>query len=81
MDKLILGLIAGIGLALIVGFISVFPGTIVWLIWPVAVPTAFPGLVASGMLSAKLSWWGSVCLSWLCGLLIKSSQSNTNNSK
>ncbi|MFA5753572.1 MAG: hypothetical protein WC910_10940 [Bacteroidales bacterium] len=80
MDKLIAGLVMGIGFALLIGIISVFSGTIIWLIWPVAIPAAFPGLVAGGVFSAKLSWWASVCLSWLFGLLIKASQSNTNKS-
>lgn len=54
---------------------SVFGGTIVWLIWPV-VAKAFPGLVASGVISSGLSWWDSVCLAWLFGILIKSTQTN-----
>lgn len=48
-------------------------GTLVWLIWPIAIPATFPGLVASGVLSAKLSWRVAVCLTWLFGCLIKSS--------
>lgn len=36
--------------------LSVLSGTIVWLLWPVAIPAAFPGLVATGVLAAKLSW-------------------------
>jgi len=52
---------------------SLIGGTFLWLIWPVAIPAAFPGLVASGVLAAKLSWWVAVCLTWLFGLLIKSS--------
>lgn len=46
-------------------------GTFVWLLWPVAIPAVFPSLVASGALAAKLTWWQSVCLAWLSGLLIK----------
>ncbi|HOH61202.1 MAG TPA: hypothetical protein PK698_01785 [Bacilli bacterium] len=64
----------------IVGIIAVLGGTIVWLIWPVAVPAAFPGLVASGVIAAKLTWGQSVCLTWLFGLLIKSTQTNNNKS-
>lgn len=70
----------GIGIAFLIGVVSVFTGTIIWLIWPVAIPAAFPGLVASGTIAAKLSWWASVCLSWIFGLLIKSSQSNSSHS-
>lgn len=52
-------------------------GTFVWLLWPVAIPAAFPSLVASGALATKLTWWQSVCLTWLAGLLIKGSSTVT----
>jgi len=53
-------------------------GTIVYWVWPVAIPAAFPGLVASGVLAAKLAWWQAVCLTWIFGIMIKSSQTNNN---
>jgi len=68
-----------IGLLITIVVIGVFAGTIVWLIWPFAIPAAFPGLVSSGVLAAKLSWWSAVCLSWIFNLLIRASQ--TNNSR
>lgn len=55
-------------------------GTIVWLIWPIAIPAVFPGLVAAGTIAAKITWWQSVCFVWLCGLLIKST-TNYDNKK
>lgn len=73
MEKFITGLVAGIGMIALVGLLAVASGTIVWLIWPVAVPAVFPAAVASGVIAGKLSWWTSVCLSWLTGLLIKGS--------
>ena len=60
-----------------VSIIAVLGGTLIWLIWPVAVPGAFPGLVASGALAAKLTWWQSVCLTWLFGFLLKNSGGST----
>jgi hypothetical protein len=73
MEKIVL-----IGIVfLMTGITALFSGTVVWLMWPIAIPAAFPGLVVSGMISAKLSWWASVCLSWLFSLLIKSSTSTT----
>lgn len=60
-------------------FIALIGGTVVWLVWPIAIPAAFPGLVASGALAGKLSWWVSVCLVWIFGTLIKSNQTNNNN--
>ena len=56
-------------------------GTIVWLLWPLAIPAVFPSLVASGVIAAKLTWWQSVCFAWLSGLLIKSSSFNTAEKK
>ena len=79
MEKFFTGLAFGIGAIIRVGFLAVVSGTIIWLIWPVAVPAAFPALVASGAIAGKLSWWASVCLSWLFGLLIKGSNNTTVN--
>lgn len=65
---------------IIVSFvIAVIGGTFVWLVWPV-VNHAFPKLVADGVLASSLSWWDSVCLTWLFGLLIKSTQTNKKES-
>lgn len=80
MEKFITGLVAGIGMIALVGLLAVASGTIVWLIWPVAVPAVFPAAVASGVIAGKLSWWASVCLSWLTGLLIKGSTTVSNKS-
>ncbi len=57
---------------IMISFTAVISGTVVWLLWPVAMG-AFPGLVSGGVLAAKLTWWESVCLTWLLGFLIKSS--------
>ena len=71
------GIFTGVVLFFLVFVAAVFAGTIVWLIWPVAIPAVFPGLVASGAVAGKISWWAAVCFSWLCGLLLKASQTNT----
>lgn len=80
MEKFITGLSAGIVAVVLVGLFAVASGTIVWLIWPVAVPAVFPAAVASGVIAGKLSWWASVCLSWLTGLLIKGRTTVNNKS-
>ncbi len=74
MDKLIVVFIIIAGMA-IGSFIG---GSILWLIWPVAIQAAFPGLVASGILAAKLSWWESVLLVWVFSILLKSTNHNEN---
>ena len=79
MDKLVQGVLLGIMAAVIVFIGAVLSGTILYFIWPVAVPVVFPGLVASGVLAGKLSWFTSVCLTWIFGILIKSSTSQTVN--
>jgi len=69
----------GLGAIALVALLALFEGTIVYWIWPVTIPAVFPGLVASGTIAGKLLWWQSVCLTWLCGILIKSTQTNSNN--
>ena len=69
----------GIGAILVIALLSVVGGTIIYWIWPIAVPVAFPGLVTSGVIAAELSWWAAVCLTWIFGILIRST--NTNNCK
>jgi hypothetical protein len=79
MNKLIAGFLAGVGLVFIIVLIALISGTILYFIWPIAIPAVFPGLVEKGIIAGKLSWVVSVCLTWICGILIKASQSNTNN--
>lgn len=50
---------------------ALLAGSLVYLLWPVAIPAAFPTLVAIGTLAAKLTWWQAICFSWLLGLLIR----------
>lgn len=73
-DGVMVVLLAGV-MILFAAFIG---GTVLWLIWPVAIPAAFPGLVEAGTLADKMSWFQSVCLVWIFGLLIKASQKNEN---
>ena len=80
MKDAVFGILTGLGVVLLLGFLSLFSGTLVYWLWPVAIPAAFPGLVASGALAAKLSWWASVCLAWIMGILIKATQTNSNKS-
>jgi len=78
MDKFIINLIGAIAIMAVVAIIAVLGGTIVCWIWPIAIPAAFPGLVESGVLTAKIGWWPAVCLTWIFGILIKSTQTNNN---
>lgn len=61
---------------MMLAFVAFISGTILYWIWPIAIPAAFPGLVATGVIAAKLEWWAAVCLTWLFGILIKSTTVN-----
>jgi hypothetical protein len=79
MEKFMMGFLIGIGSIVLVALLALIGGTIVYWVWPTAIPAAFPGLIASGAIASKLSWWQAVCLTWLFGILIKSTQTTTNN--
>lgn len=64
-----------IGLA--IAFLSaIIGGTVLWLIWPVAIPAVFPKVVEQGVLAAKLTWWQAVLFTWIATILLKP---NTNS--
>jgi hypothetical protein len=50
-------------------------GTIVFWLWPVAIPALFPRVVQEGWLATRLTWWQAVTAVWILGILIKSSAS------
>jgi len=77
-SKLFTGLVMGLGSIVLIGFVALFGGTLVYWLWPVAIPAALPGLVENGVLASEIMWWPAVCLTWLCGILIKSTQTNNN---
>ena len=70
-------LIALMAIPLIAPF-SVLGGTMVWLAWPSAMQ-AFPAVVKAGYLVPEISWWSAVCLSFVCGVLVKATQMANNN--
>lgn len=78
MNKLLLGLGAAVLIAIVVAFAALIGGTILYFVWPIAIPAAFPGAVASGAITGKMSWWASVCLAWVFAILFKSTQTNNN---
>jgi len=61
-----------IGTMIAIAIIAVLGGTIVWLIWPSVFPIVFPLAVENGIIPAKIPWWTAVSLTWICGILIKS---------
>lgn len=54
-------------------------GTIVWLFWGDCIPYAFPKIVESGYLARDLTWWQSVTLVWVLGILIRNSSKSSKS--
>lgn len=72
--------------ALVVGlFLSVLgallSGTIIWFLWPYAIPAVFPGLVKSGVLAGRISWLAAVCFTWLIAMLVQSTKTSATVNK
>jgi len=55
---------------------AIISGVVLWYIWPYAIPVAFPGLVNSGAIAVVLPLKNAICLTWVFGILIKSTQTN-----
>ena len=57
-----------LGIILLLPILAVLQGTILYFIWPVVMVDVFHLPV--------LTWWQAVCLTWVCGILLKSSHSS-----
>lgn len=71
------------GVILIAGailFAAFIGGTVLWAIYP-HIHALFPTAAAKGIIAYKLGWWDSVCITYIFGILIKSSQTNNNKEK
>ena len=71
MTNIITAVFASVLLLGIIGLASVLGGTLVWMLWPIAIPSAFPALVTSGVITPKLTWGASVSLTWVLSILFK----------
>lgn len=77
MDKFIAGLIIGLVAILMIGLMALVGGTIVFWLWPYAIPALFPAQVAAGTLLASVPWWPTVLFTWICGILFKGSSGSS----
>ena len=77
MQGIMVGTGAALAALLMLFITAVFGGTIIWLVWPVAIPAIFPGLVASGVIAGKISWFASVFFTWICSILFKSASTSS----
>jgi hypothetical protein len=78
LSTIILSVLAIMALVL---FVAVIGGVFVWALWPIVMPVAFPGAVASGLIAKDLSLWHSILLSWLAASLFKSTSTSSNKDK
>jgi hypothetical protein len=78
METFIKGVILSLSIIVLLSFFALIAGTIIYLIWPIAIPAVFPGLIESGTIAKELDWWPAVCLTWICSILIKSTISTKN---
>jgi hypothetical protein len=82
--KFLVGLVFGTltaaaGLLLVLA-VSVVSGTLLYFIWPMAIPAVIPGLVKDGIVAGALTWWQAVLTTWLFSILIKPSVSSNSKS-
>ena len=76
MDKVFIAIGAGLFAMLAIVISALVGGTIIWLVWPFAIPVIFPALVASGVIAGKITWVASVFFTWICAILIKSTSTS-----
>lgn len=73
MEKLLTIILSVVAVMALILLVAVFGGVLVWWLWPIVIPAVFPGAVASGLVAKDLSLVTSIVLSWLVGILFKSS--------
>lgn len=56
-------------------------GGVLWFIWPVVIPSIFPGLVETGILAGEIGLWPAICTGCFFSLLIKKSNINIGKKK
>lgn len=59
-----------LGTVALIPVLSLLNGTILYYVWPVTMVEVFH--------FPPLTWWQAVCLSWVAGILVRSTQTNTN---
>lgn len=58
--------------AIVVDIIRVLAsGTAVWLVWPLMMSSACPGLVQVGAVAGRIGWFPAVVLTWVVFLMVR----------
>lgn len=68
-----------IGIAGFVFLLAAVSGTILWLIYP-HIHSLFPTAATNGIIAQDLSLWDSICITWIFGILLKSSSKSSSKS-
>lgn len=58
----------------IIFLVAILSGTILWMIYD-HIHALFPNLAINGIIAKDLSWWDSVCITWIFSILFKYSVS------
>ncbi len=74
-DKLLESIGFAIVAFVIVFFVALASGTMLWLIYP-HIHALFPTAAENGVIAVNLGWWDSVCVAWIFAILIKTQNIN-----
>jgi hypothetical protein len=79
MDNKLLESIGALCLAIgLICIVGLFSGTILWLVYD-HIHALFPTAAEKGIIADSLSWWDSVCISWIACCLTKASTIKIQN--
>ena len=79
-EALVKAAVVIIGIAALVFGLAVVSGTILWCIYP-HIHDLFPTAAKNGVIAQDLSWWNAVCVTWIFGILLKSSSKSESKSE
>ena len=77
--NIIAGLVVAVGGIFVLFLFSAIGGFVVNLLWPLVIPKVFPGAVASGAISGDIGFWAAYGLTFITGILFKSSKSSSSS--
>lgn len=77
----LVAILSGVALLMATIFMfAAFSGTILYFIYP-HIHALFPTAAAKGIITQNLSWWDAVCVTWIFGILLKSSTKSESKSE
>ena len=76
-DKILINIGAVVLSTTLIGLVATLTGTILWSLYP-HIHSLFPTAANNGVIAKDLSWWDSVCITWIFAILIKSGGTSTD---